>query len=105
MCDVKFDVRCSLSLSPLRKAVVLRVLSMQIIVRGLGAVRKVFIVVFVLMSNYGRIHDIDLMLKVEMSARKRGLGSAVLSLAVLTSVGSVRGYLLGFLVRFGRGDS
>jgi hypothetical protein len=40
-----------------------------------------------------------------MSARKRGLGSAVLSLAVLTSVGSVGGHLLGFLVRFGRGDS
>jgi hypothetical protein len=46
MCDVKFDVRCSLSLSPLRKAVVLRVLSMQSIVRGLGAVSKVFIVFF-----------------------------------------------------------
>ena len=58
MYDVKFDVRCGLSLSPLRKAVVLRVLSMQIIVDGLRAVSKVFIV---LMSNYDRIHDVDLM--------------------------------------------
>ena len=53
-----YDVRCGLSKSPLRKAVVLRVLSMQIIVDGLRAVSKVFIV---LMSNYDRIHDVDLM--------------------------------------------
>lgn len=46
MYDVKFDVRSSLSLSPLRKAVVLRVLLMQIIVRGLRPVSKVFIVFF-----------------------------------------------------------
>ena len=58
MYDVKFDVRCGLSLSPLRKAVVLRVLSMQIIVDGIRAVSKVDIV---LMSNYDRIHDVDLM--------------------------------------------
>lgn len=61
MYDVKFDVRSSLSLSPLRKAVVLRVLSMQIIVRGLGPVSKVFIVFSVFTSNYDRIQDVDLM--------------------------------------------
>ena len=51
MYDMKFDVRSGLML-----AIYVRLLSLQIIVDGL---RVVTFIVF--MSNYDRIHDVELM--------------------------------------------